>query len=141
MPNNLLAQDEDRFRILRMVGERPDVSQRELAGALGISLGKANYCLKALIKAGFVQMRNLGGARKLGNMYLVTGSGAAETAALTDRFIRIKVDECSVLQREIAVLTAEVAARNRPGPGETQGDALQHAAAGMPGPGPSSDPA
>ncbi len=130
MPHNLLLQDENRLRVLRMVGGWPHISQRELARALGISLGKANYCLKALIEAGFIKVRNSDGARKLAAKYLITGTGAVETAALTERFLRIKIDECGALQREIAVLTAEVAARNGSGPTETLGDASQHAAAG-----------
>jgi EPS-associated MarR family transcriptional regulator len=109
MPNSQL-HEEDNLRVLRLLAARPEVSQRELAKALGISLGKTNYCLRALLAKGYIKAQNFVSSKhKLAYAYLVTPAGLAEKAGLTARFLRRKVAEYDALQREIAMLKAELA--------------------------------
>ncbi|MFM7026351.1 MAG: MarR family EPS-associated transcriptional regulator, partial [Limnohabitans sp.] len=77
------------FRVLKLLQERPDISQRELAEQLGISHGKANYCLKALIDKGLVKLQNLShSSHRWGYVYLLTPAGIAEKASLTGQFLK-----------------------------------------------------
>ena len=111
--SNAQIHEENHLKVLRMLADRPDVSQRELAKALGISLGKTNYCLRALLKKGLIKMQNFASSNnKLAYAYLVTPEGLAEKAGLTARFLKRKVAEYDDLRREIAALEAEVAARS-----------------------------
>ena len=104
------AKAEDvRFRVLRLLEENPTASQREIAKALGISLGGVNYCLNALIEKGFVKMRNFQGAEdKRKYMYLLTPKGVAEKAALTGRFLARKMREYEALKAEIEAVRKEM---------------------------------
>jgi EPS-associated MarR family transcriptional regulator len=91
-----------RLRILRAVEARPDATQRELAEMLGISLGKANYCLKALIAKGLVKARNFKNNRnKLAYMYYLTPRGIEEKLRVTYEFLKIRIAEVELLQSEI----------------------------------------
>ncbi len=100
---------ETYYRIMKVLEERPNVSQRELARELGISLGKINYCLAALIDKGWVKARNFRhNANKLGYAYLLTPSGISQKASLTVHFLRRKVAEYKALECEIAILRREV---------------------------------
>jgi len=102
------------YRLLKLLETRPHLSQRELARELGISLGKINYCLAALIDRGWVKARNFRGSRnKLGYAYLLTPRGIEEKAVLTANFLRRKVAEYDVLKKEIAQLQREVDRRSR----------------------------
>ena len=104
-----MLTDEYRYKILKLVEEKPDISQRELAESLGISLGKANYCLKALIAVGILKASNFRNSKnKLAYMYLLTPTGIEEKAKITSRFLKKKLQEYKSLQQEIAELTAEV---------------------------------
>ena len=107
------AKAEDvRFRVLRLLEENPSASQREIAKALGISLGGVNYCLNALVEKGFVKMRNFHEAEdKRKYMYLLTPKGVAEKAALTGRFLARKMREYEALKAEIEAVRAEMEAR------------------------------
>lgn len=102
------TNDPAQFEIMRRLGAKPEQTQRELASSLGISLGKANYCLRALIEKGFVKAENY---RKSNNktayLYLLTPSGIAEKAVLTRRFLARKVSEYEALQQEIERLRDE----------------------------------
>ncbi len=85
------------------------MSQRDLADALGVSLGKANYCLKALLDKGFIKMQSFRRSQnKLAYAYLLTPIGIAEKAGLTVRFLERKVAEYESLTLEIEVLKSEV---------------------------------
>ena len=85
------------------------MSQRELAEALGVSVGAANYCLKALVEKGWVKLENFQkNPNKLGYLYLLTPMGIAAKAQLTARFLRRKVAEYDALRAEIDQLQAEV---------------------------------
>lgn len=102
--------DELRFRVLKVITERPDISQRELAEALDLSLGKANYCVRALIEKGWVKVRNFSNSRhKLGYAYVLTPNGIRAKARVTLDFLRRKQAEYEQLEREIAELRREAA--------------------------------
>lgn len=103
-----MLTDEYRYKILKRVEENPEISQRELAEALGISLGKTNYCLKALIAVGILKATNFRNSKnKLAYMYLLTPTGIEEKAKITSRFLKNKIQEYERLQVEIAELKAE----------------------------------
>lgn len=85
------------------------MTQRELAEALGVSLGAANYCLKALVQKGWVKLENFqNNPKKLGYLYLLTPMGMAAKTRLTARFLRRKLAEYEVLKIEIERLKGEV---------------------------------
>lgn len=102
-------QEDTYFRVMRMLQENPDLTQRELAERLGISVGGLNYCLKALIEKGLVKMKNFAHAKnKFGYVYVLTPRGLSERAALTQVFLARKMEEYELLKAEIAALKAEV---------------------------------
>ncbi|GIZ51284.1 MarR family EPS-associated transcriptional regulator [Noviherbaspirillum aridicola] len=105
-----MSQQEDiRFRLLRMLQDNPNLSQRELAEALGISLGKANYCLRSLLGKGMIKIQNFKNSRqKLAYAYFLTPAGMAEKTALAARFLSRKMDEYERLKAEIESLKTEL---------------------------------
>jgi EPS-associated MarR family transcriptional regulator len=104
-----MLTDEYRYKIFKLVEANPEISQRQLARELGISLGKANYCLKALIEKGQLKMRNFRNSkRKITYMYLVTPKGIVEKSHVTARFLKRKLQEYESLQKEIEQLRNEV---------------------------------
>ena len=104
-----MLSDEYRYKILRLLEADPQMSQRDLARALGISLGKVNYCLQALIDKGLVKANNFKNSRnKKAYMYLLTRRGIVEKSRATVRFLKYKMDEYESLQREIANLKREL---------------------------------
>jgi EPS-associated MarR family transcriptional regulator len=106
----IMLTDEYRYKILKMVESNPAISQRELAQQLGISLGKANFCLKALIEKGLLKATNFrNNKNKLAYMYLLTPSGIEEKASITLRFLKYKIHEYEVLQAEIEELRRDAA--------------------------------
>lgn len=107
--NQILLDDDTRYRLLRLLTEHPNHSQRELASELGLSLGKTNYCLRALIERGWVKVRNFRNSHnKLGYAYVLTPSGAVAKLRATTDFLRRKQDEYLRLESEIAELMLEV---------------------------------
>lgn len=93
---------------MRLLNARPDMSQRELADRVGISLGAVNYCLKALMGKGFVKLEYFHNSQhKIKYAYLLTPQGIAEKVALTKRFLQDKLDEYDALKVEIELLKAE----------------------------------
>ncbi len=97
------------FRIMRILQENPDLTQRELADKLGLSLGGLNYCLNALIDKGFVKMGNFQNSKnKFKYVYLLTPQGIAEKVALSSRFLSRKMEEYEALKTEIEALRSEV---------------------------------
>jgi EPS-associated MarR family transcriptional regulator len=104
-----MLSDEYRYKILRLLEADPQMSQRDLARALGISLGKVNYCLQALIDKGLVKANNFKNSQnKQAYMYLLTRRGITEKARVTLRFLQHKMNEYESLQREIEILRREV---------------------------------
>ncbi|UJB34275.1 MarR family EPS-associated transcriptional regulator [Chromobacterium sp. Beijing] len=102
-------QEDTYFRVMRILQENPDLTQRELAEKLGISVGGLNYCLKALMQKGLVKMKNFANSKnKFGYVYVLTLSGVAEKAAITHRFLQRKVEEYEALKAEIDALKLEI---------------------------------
>lgn len=100
--------DETAYKLLKLVQEDPNISQREIAQELGISLGKANYCLKAVMERGLVKIKNFyKSENKRGYMYLLTNKGINEKARVTFRFLKYKMDEYEALETEIAQIKQE----------------------------------
>lgn len=103
-----LQEDTD-FRVMRILQKTPDLTQRELASKLGISVGGLNYCLRALMKKGMVKMKNFATSKnKFGYVYVLTPTGMAEKATLTHRFLERKMNEFEALKAEIDSLGSEV---------------------------------
>jgi len=107
-----MLTDEYRAKILRKLQEDPRISQRDLARELGISLGRANYCLRALMDKGLIKANNFKNNRnKKAYMYYLTPRGMTEKARATARFLEVKVAEYEALQREIANLRQDMQER------------------------------
>lgn len=103
-----MLTDEYRYKILKLIETNAEISQRELAKTLGISLGKANYCLKALTEKGLLKMGNFKNSKnKLAYMYLLTPTGLEEKSSITLRFLKTKIKEYEMLQAEIQTLMQE----------------------------------
>jgi len=101
--------DETRYRLLKLLEAQPQLSQRELAREMGVSLGKANYCLRALVEKGLIKARNFKASRnKRAYAYFLTPKGAREKARVTARFLNRKVAEYQELKEEIRRLKREV---------------------------------
>jgi EPS-associated MarR family transcriptional regulator len=101
--------DEIQHRLFKILAENPSISQRELSRALGISLGKANYCLKALIEKGWVKAQNFkNNKNKLSYTYLLTPSGLKEKARVTLRYLERKMAEYDELKAAVEELKREV---------------------------------
>ena len=102
-------QEDTHFRIMRILQENPDLTQRELAEKLGMSVGGLNYCLNALIDKGLVKMQNFSNSKnKFKYVYLLTPMGIAEKVALTTRFLSRKMEEYEALKLEIEALKSEI---------------------------------
>ena len=97
------------YRVLRLIEEQPEISQRELARALGVSLGKTHYPMKALLDKGLVKADNFRRSdNKLAYAYLLTPNGIAAKLELTRAFLRLKEDEYRAAHEEIARLRLEL---------------------------------
>jgi MarR family transcriptional regulator, temperature-dependent positive regulator of motility len=108
-PLVIALSDDIHYRLLKLLEERPDASQRQLADALGFSLGKINYCVKALLDKGWVKAQNFKNSKnKLAYAYVLTPSGIDAKARITARFLKRKIAEYEALKAEIAQLQAEV---------------------------------
>lgn len=93
---------EDHFKVLRSIQKHPNSSQRKLAKELGFSLGKLNYCIKALQGKGLVKIQNFKkNPNKLNYLYVVTPKGIAERARLTINFMKRKMQEYDELKKEL----------------------------------------
>jgi EPS-associated MarR family transcriptional regulator len=101
-------QEDTYFRVLRMLQNNPDMTQREIAEKLGISTSGLNYCLKALIDKGWVKVQNFSQSKnKFGYIYVLTPQGISEKAQLMGRFLMRKHREYEQLQEEITQLQRE----------------------------------
>ncbi len=115
MPEKVLPS-ETHYRLLKRLEADPNLSQRELSASLGISLGKVNYCLRALIEKGLVKAENFRRSNnKLAYTYVLTPHGIRRKAEITLSFLRRKQDEYEALQSEIEQLRAEVRAQRETG--------------------------
>ena len=110
MNPKLTSQDEIQLKVLRLLHEQPDLSQRNLAKELGVSLGGINYCFKALVEKGWIKLENFSASKhKLGYIYVLTPSGLKSKSLLTMDFLKKKLLEYEQLSNEINVLKAEAA--------------------------------
>lgn len=108
MLGNVMLTDEYRYKILKQLEANPEISQRELAKGLGISLGKANFCIQALIEKGFVKAKNFRNSQnKKAYIYFLTPTGIEEKASITLQFLKLKMAEYQALQTEIELLKRE----------------------------------
>jgi EPS-associated MarR family transcriptional regulator len=110
MPSRRAQLQEDTyFRVLRMLQDNPDVTQREIAERLGVSTSGLNYCLNALIDKGWVKVQNFSQSKnKFGYIYVLTPQGLVEKALLTTRFLKRKMAEYDAMKLEIDALTSEI---------------------------------
>lgn len=109
-----MITDEYRYKILKALEQNPEINQRELAQKLGISLGKTNYCLRALVEVGILKATNFRtNKNKLGYMYLLTPKGIEEKVVITSRFLKSKTQEYENLCLEIEHLRRDFKDLNR----------------------------
>jgi EPS-associated MarR family transcriptional regulator len=102
-------QEDTYFRVMSILQENPDLTQRELAERLGLSVGGLNYCLKALMDKGWLKMQNFQNSKnKFKYVYLLTPQGISEKLALTSRFLERKMQEYENLKAEIESLRQAV---------------------------------
>ncbi|HEX7387974.1 MAG TPA: MarR family EPS-associated transcriptional regulator [Castellaniella sp.] len=107
----LTPHEESHLKVLRLLESDPSLSQRELSHALGLSLGKTNYCVRALLDKGLLKMQNFRNSEnKLSYAYLLTPAGVTAKAQLTRDFLSRKMQEYENLKVEIERLKAEVEA-------------------------------
>jgi EPS-associated MarR family transcriptional regulator len=104
-----MLSEEMRYRLMRLIEENPQMSQRDVARELGISLGRVNFCVQALVRQGWVKAIRFKNSRnKLAYTYLLTQRGMEEKAALTLEFLRIKTREYEALCAEIELIRQDV---------------------------------
>ena len=97
-----MENKQDHFDVLRKIQKKPDSTQRELAEELGFSLGKLNYCLKALEQKGLVKIKNFQkNPNKINYLYVLTPKGIAEKTKLTINFMKRKMKEYDELKKEL----------------------------------------
>ena len=97
-----MDNNQDQFEVLRKIKSKPNYSQRELATELGFSLGKLNYCLKALKEKGFIKINNFkNNPNKFGYVYMLTPKGIAKKTKLTLDFMQRKMREYDELKQEL----------------------------------------
>ncbi len=101
--------DEIRYRLLRRLANDPSATQRELASALGVSLGKVNYCLRALIEKGLVKARRFRDSEnKMAYAYILTPRGVEEKLRVTRSFLHLKMAEYDTIAEQIRELSTEL---------------------------------
>ena len=97
-----MKENPDHFDVLRKIQKKPKTTQRELAEELGFSLGKLNYCLKALHAKGLIKMQNFKkNPKKINYIYVLTPKGIAEKTKLTINFMKRKMNEYDELKKEL----------------------------------------
>lgn len=97
-----MDDNQDHFNVLRKVKNNPDISQRQMAKDLGFSLGKLNYCLKALQKKGLIKINNFRkNPNKVNYIYVLTPKGLAEKTKLTINFMKRTMAEYDQLKKEL----------------------------------------
>lgn len=106
-------QDEIAYKLLKLIESEPHLSQREIAQKMGVSLGKANYCLKALVDKGFIKLQNFyNNKKKNAYIYILTPRGIEEKADVTYRFLQRKIKEYEDIKIEIENLRIETSLTN-----------------------------
>lgn len=106
-----MPTEDARFKILKTLEANPDLSQRQLAEELGVSLGKVNYCLQALIGKGLIKAKNFSQSEnKRRYLYILTPAGIEKKTALTKHFLQRKMAEYEALRIEIEEIRKEMGA-------------------------------
>ena len=101
--------EDTHYKVFKILETNPGISQRELAAELGVSLGKANYCINALIEKGLVKAHNFKNARnKAAYLYLLTPKGVNAKARITAAYLQRKIEEYEGLRDEIEQLQAKI---------------------------------
>ena len=101
--------EDTHYQVLKILEQNPQISQRELAKEIGVSLGKVNYCLKALMKRGLVKASNFkNSSNKIAYFYVLTPIGIEAKAKISIRFLQRKLDDYEALRKEIEELQTEV---------------------------------
>ena len=101
--------EDTHYQVLKILEQNPQISQRELAKEMGASLGKVNYCLKALMQKGLVKAGNFKNSRnKIAYFYVLTPRGIETKAKISARFLQRKLEEYEALRVEIEELQTEV---------------------------------
>jgi EPS-associated MarR family transcriptional regulator len=109
-----MASEETRYKVMRLLESNPRLSQRDVARELGISLGRVNFCVRALIERGWIKASNFKNSRnKVAYMYVLTPRGIEAKATLAMRFLVDKMTEYEKLRVEIEQIRRE-AQGNRP---------------------------
>jgi EPS-associated MarR family transcriptional regulator len=107
-PKAVANREDVHFRVLRLVEQRPGLSQRDIANNLGVSLGAVNYAVRALLDRGHMKLANFKASKnKLGYVYVLTPEGIAHRASLALRFIERKMAEFEAIEAELAELMEE----------------------------------
>ena len=110
-----MSYEETHYKLLKILAEEPGISQRALSQKLGISLGKTNYCIKALIEKGLIKAGNFkANSHKRNYAYLLTPKGAAAKASAAVRFLKRKRAEYEQLKSEIEQLEQEITVTDKP---------------------------
>ena len=100
---------ETHLKVLRQIEANPEITQRELATELGVSVGKINYCLKALVERGLIKANNFKNSNnKSAYFYVLTPQGIEEKTKISIRFLKRKLAEYESLKQEIAQLKSEL---------------------------------
>ena len=108
-----ILSEENRYKLLKLLDENPEMNQRQIASALGLSLGKVNFCLKALVEKGLVKAGNFSRSpNKKAYVYLLTLRGIEEKAKVTMAFLERKQQEYEALKTEIEELKDEASSIN-----------------------------
>jgi EPS-associated MarR family transcriptional regulator len=109
-----MLTDEVRYKLLSLLESNPRLSQREVARELGVSIGKVNYCLKALVQKGWIKAINFKNSKnKIAYRYLLTPRGIDEKAGVTLRFLQRKIEEYDALRAEIELIRKEAGSHNQ----------------------------
>ena len=104
-----MHQSDLEYQVLKIIEDNPNLTQRQIAKELGLSLGKTNYLIRALFDKGWVKLRNFRKSNnKIGYLYLLTPSGAVNKTELTEQFLRRKSQEYERLKEEIKVLKRQL---------------------------------
>jgi len=113
-------KDEIAYKLLKIIEAEPHLSQRDIAQKMGVSLGKTNYCLKALVDKGFIKLQNFyKNKKKSAYIYFLTPKGIEEKTAVTYRFLQRKIKEYENVKVEIESLKSETALRKKLGKEES----------------------
>jgi EPS-associated MarR family transcriptional regulator len=115
MPEKVAIHQDTHLKVLRLLEINPQMNQRELAATLGVSLGKTNFCLKALLDKGLLKVQNFqNNKRRLAYAYFLTPAGMAEKTALAKQFLKFKVQEYELIKVEIEALQRETDSGSTP---------------------------